>query len=427
MHIQEDFLHFIWQVQYFTTQSLHTETGEVITILDRGSLNSNAGPDFSEVKLKIGDITWAGHVEMHVKSSEWYAHKHDHDPAYENVILHVVWENDRPVNRQNHTSIPTLVLQGKVPLSLIERYKVLKESASKIPCSQQLPQVNRLTLLSMLDASLTQRLENKASLILEKLETNKGDWETTAYQVFCRNLGFKVNSDTFEQLAKQLPLKILQKHTDQNMQVEALLFGVAGFLKDDFKDDYLLRLQKEFQFLQKKYQLNALEKAQWKLLRMRPANFPSVRLAQFAATIHQQRGFFSSILHEENFSSFYQQFSVVPSSYWQSHYLPEKQSSRKIKGLGKESIHNLLINTVAPLLMAVGIYQQSTHFKSRAVSLLEQIPPESNKYTRLWKEEGMKLQSAFDTQASLELYQKYCSQKKCLSCKIGAEVLKGKS
>jgi len=424
MKPQEDFLHFIWQLQYFNTPHLATEQGEVITIIDNGSLNANAGPDFSEVRLKIGQITWAGHVEMHVNASDWYKHKHQKDAAYDNVILHVVWENDQQVFEKEGKPIPTLVLKEKVPIGLLNRYQNLQASQEQIACSTQLKAVNRLTVLSMLDVALTSRLEKKASYISQKLQQNKGDWEATTYQVLCRNLGFKVNADAFEQLAQQLPLKILQKHLDQSMQVEALIFGTAGFLNEDFHDEYLLKLKREFQFLEKKYQLKPLHKSQWKFLRMRPANFPTVRLAQLAATIHQQRGFFTAILEENSFEHFYSLFNVPPSAYWQTHYMPAKETARKIKGLGKQSIDNLLINTVAPLLMAVGIRQQSEHFKQRAVGLLEQIKPESNRYTKIWEAEGIKLQSAFDTQAGLELYQTFCAHKKCLSCKIGVETLR---
>ncbi len=422
---KEDFLHVVWQLQYFNAPALKTVSGEPITILHAGMLNTNAGPDFSEAVIRIGEIQWAGQIEMHVTASDWYRHQHDQDSAYENVILHVVWNADCIVKRADGSEIPTISIKNSVPLSLLEQYITLQNSTYKIPCRDSLPNVPRLTLLSMLDATLSSRLERKASEILAMQQENKGDWEQTAYQVLCRNLGFKVNADPFEALAKELPLKILQKHADQPIQVEALLFGQAGFLEGNFEDSYLIKLQAEHTFLQKKYRLeeSQLTLHRWKFLRMRPANFPTVRLAQLAALVQSRHFLFSTVLQSDDVRTIQSYFQRIPTPYWQTHYYPEKPSKRTIGALGKQSLDNLLINTVAPLLMAVGIYQQNEGLKQRATQLLEHVKPETNKFTKLWEAEGVSLNSAFDTQAALELMQQYCLKKRCMYCKIGAKLL----
>lgn len=422
MPFKEDFLHFVWQLQYLNTPALFTECGELLTVLFPGNLNTNAGPDFSEAQLKIGDLCWVGSVEIHLCASDWYKHRHQHNPAYENVVLHVVWENDREVFRKDKSTLPTLVLKGKIKKHLQERYQHLQKNKQQIPCATWLPATHRLTRLSMLDTALSDRLRRKAEIILEKLEDFKGDWEKVSYRMLCRNFGFKVNSEIFERLSVNLPLNILKKHGDNLFQLEALLFGTAGFLEDDFTDDYPQKLQSEFRFLKKKYTLEPLKKSGWKFLRMHPPNFPTVRLAQLSAFLMWQGSFFAGILDSK--TDFLSIFSAKPGSYWQTHYLPDKKAKgKKIGGMGKKSAENILINTVTPLLMAVGIYKENQSYKNRAIALLENLPPEKNRITRLWEKEGVKLRSAFDTQAALELYQSYCLPKRCLSCKIGAKIL----
>src|SRR5258708_14576212 len=281
--MNESFLHYLWQFQYFEKKNLLTAEGEPISILKTGALNSNSGPDFAEAKININGIEWVGSVEIHIKSSDWYAHHHEMDGAYENVVLHVVWENDKPVSRKDKTLIPTLELKHRVDESILKEYKKLINSPTVIACEKSFPKVDELIKLSTLDKALMQRLETKANQVVEALKMNKGDWDETTYQLLAKNVGFSVNADPFFQLAKSLPYKIILKQSAL-LPVEALLFGQAGMLETKTKDEYITSLFQEYHLLAQKYSLkeSKLNPSQWRFLRLMPANFPPVRMAQFA-------------------------------------------------------------------------------------------------------------------------------------------------
>lgn len=301
--MNESFLHYLWQFQYFEKKDLLTSEGESITVLKTGTLNSNAGPDFFNAKVKIGEIDWVGNVEIHIKSSDWFTHHHEKDAAYDSVILHVVWENDKPVH-QNHALIPTLELKNRIDPSLLKEYKKLINSPTSIACEKSFSRVDDLLKLSMLDKALMQRLEAKADQVRELLKFNNSNWEETTYQLLSKNFGFKVNADPFFQLSKVLPYKIIQKQNNL-LQIEALLFGIAGMLETKTKDEYISLLFREYHLLAQKYSLGAsrLNPGQWRFLRLRPANFPTIRLAQLAALLFSTKNIFSQLTSIESYNS----------------------------------------------------------------------------------------------------------------------------
>lgn len=421
----ESFLHYIWQFQYFTKKDLFTTAGETIQIVHPGIRNAHAGPDFSEAKVKIGNLEWRGSVEIHIKASGWNDHRHGDDAAYEKVILHVVWENDRPISRSDNSSMPTLELKSRVDPSLWSKYKKLFTSAERIPCSSLWRKVDNLVKLSMLDKTLTQRLEAKAGVVIEMLQRNQGDWEETAYQLLSKNFGFKVNSDSFYRLAESLPYKILLKHIDQPNQVEALLFGQAGFLEKVKIDEHTQVLVRDFKLLEKKYRLEQkrLHKSQWRFLRLRPANFPTVRLAQLAAVIHQRKNIFSTIIDTTYYKDLYAWLSVQQSDYWKTHYQFGKMT-KSVPVLGKSSIQNLIVNTAVPLLAGYAITHDDHSYMDRAVAWLQQIPAEKNAIIRQWNELGCSAKTSFDSQALIELHNAYCIKRRCLECAVGAALIR---
>ena len=422
----ESFLHYLWQFQYFDKKGLVTTTGEPITILNQGILNTDAGPDFSQVKIKIGAIDWAGSVEIHIQSSGWYEHKHHEDAAYENVVLHVVWEENKPVQRKDGTRLPTLELKDRADKILQKSYQKLVTNTAVIPCQSVFENVNAVTRHSMIDKAAMIRLEEKSKQVLKLLEANQGDWEETVYQLLALGFGFKVNKDPFLQLAKALPYKLIRKHRAKVEQVEALLFGQAGFLMAKTKDEYLAQLYNEFEFLTKKYNLtqNQLHPSQWKFLRLRPANFPSLRIAQFAALLSIKENIFSTLLEIENYRDLESLFRVQTSPYWKQHYRFSKPVSGAVPELGTDSREVLLINTVIPILIAYGQSRDDWSYVDRAVQFLQQIPAEKNKITRTWQQLNCVATNAFETQGLIELYNNFCQRRACLNCTIGSARLK---
>lgn len=421
----EAFLHYLWQFQYFDKKDLVTSDGETLRILKPGFYNTHAGPDFSQAKLTIGVLDWMGSVEIHVKASEWTQHKHQQDQAYDTVVLHVVWKNDKDILRSDGTRIPTLELQHRVEEKLLLNYTKLVQQSASIPCADSLHQVSSILKLSSLERALTQRLETKATSILATLKKNNNDWEETVYQVLGRNFGFKVNSDAFQQLTEVIPYKTILKHADKLYQVEALLFGMAGLL-DASKEEYIMLLRKEYTLLSTKYDLakKSLNKSQWRFLRLRPANFPTLRLAQFASLLSQRKHLFSQLIACESIQELQQLLSATQSSYWQQHYQIGKQSKKAIPSLGEEAITNIIINTVAPLLAAYSLQKDETLWMDRAVEFLSKLPAENNAITREWASLQWKASSAFDSQGLIELKNNFCTKRLCLSCSIGANLVR---
>ena len=423
--MQESFLHFIWQYQYFDKNNLRTTEGQVIEIFEQGFLQTNAGPDFSQCQIKINEILWSGNVEVHVKSSAWTDHHHEKDRAYDNVILHVVWKGDKVIYRSDGTAIAVLELKDRVDVTLMDRYKKLINQPHQILCQSQYEHVEEVTKLSMWDKALMNRLERKSRKVEVLYGQLKGDWEEIAYRLLCHNFGFKINSDAFVLLSKSVPLKYLYKHANNLSQVEALLFGQAGFLDRERKDEYYQHLRNEYVFLAQKYLLKRLKmnEHQWKFLRLRPANFPTLRIAQLAIVFSNVKNVFSTVLNTTSFDQIYKLFSQPTSPYWNTHYHFAKKSEKKKKVIGKFSVENIIINTVIPILVAYSKLHQEQKYFDRAVNFLKQLPPENNHIIGQWKAINQPIKSAFDSQSGIELHNEFCIKKRCLNCSIGAYLL----
>lgn len=423
--MNESFLHYIWQFQYFDKKDLRCSTGEEILVLNPGFKNTHAGPDFYNAKLKLDNIEWAGSVEIHIQSSGWREHKHQDDAAYENVVLHVVWEENEKIVRKDGTVLPTLELKTRVASSFLLQYKRIVHSRSRIPCANAIHAVPDIIRMSMLDKALMARLETKANVVLQALEKNNGDWEETCYQMLCRNFGFKVNTDPFLQLAQSLPYKLLMKHADRLEQMEALVFGQAGFLKETIQDAYYLLLKREYTLLRKKYTLGErqMNKAQWRFLRLRPANFPTIRLAQLTSVLYHQKNLFSRIISTSSWKELSPLFSVKPSDYWLHHYQFFKKQQKEVPALGRMSIENILINSIVPMLVAYGKAKDDQRYVDRALQLLQETASEENNILRSWAALGLASESAFDSQALIELYNNFCTRRRCLDCNIGFALL----
>jgi hypothetical protein len=424
--MQESLLHYIWQFQYFDRAHLQTTDHENIVVFNPGYRNIHSGPDFSNARIRIGDIEWIGSVEIHIHSSGWRDHHHETDPAYENVILHVVWKEDAPVLRKDASVLPTLELKGKVAESLLVRYNKLILNPETIPCAASLAGISEITRVSMLEKAMLTRLESKAGVIREMLHANQSDWEETCYQLICRDFGFKVNNEAFLVLSKSLPYKVIMKHADQLIQVEALLFGQAGLLDDAVDDEYYRLLQREYKLLSQKFTLAQMKmrKVQWRFLRLRPANFPTIRLAQLASLLVTRKNIFSKFIAARSYRELCDILSVAQSGYWLHHYVFKTFIDEVIAPLGKASIDSIIINTVVPLIVCYGKEKDEQVYIDRAVEILQGITAEENAITKKWGELGMKCQTAFDSQALLELYNNYCLRRRCLDCSIGASLVR---
>lgn len=425
--VLESFLHFIWQYQFFNKAELSSTSHNSINVISPGYQNHDAGPDFSDAKIEIDNIKWSGNVEIHLKSSDWEAHKHGKDKAYDNVILHVVYEHDKDIYWSNGKAIPTIAIKNRIDVNMIEKWNVLVNSTTNIPCSDQFKEVDQLTKLSVKDKLLLERLERKAEEVKAICNRYDGDWETTAYQLLARSLGLKVNAEPFLQLAKSIPFNVLKKNADSLLKIEALLFGQAGFL-DRITADYQSELELEYRFLAHKYELESSKMAfeQWKFARLRPANFPTIRIAQFSAIIYSNSNLFSSLLEVDSYKKAEKLLKNNTSSYWKNHYLFGQKNNRA-SSLGKSTIENIIINTIAPILLSYGQSVDKQEFVERAITLLESTSPEKNAITRKWSELGEKAISAYDSQALIELYNNYCLKKRCLQCSIGMQLLKTNS
>ena len=372
----------------------------------------------------INGVEWVGNIEIHLKSSNWKQHLHQVNPQYNAVILHVVWEDDLPVQRADHSVMPTLILKGLVDQKWLYKYQEILNTRDPIPCARQLNQVRDITKIMVLDRVLYKRLEEKAFLFKALLVKNRYDWEESAYQFLAQNFGFKINKEPFLRLSQSIPLKYLAKHRDNPEQIEALFFGQAGFLDTPLEDQYHQRLVKEYQFLTHKYQIDydKLDASQWNFLRLRPANFPELRIAQFAALITKENHFFSKCL-ECDYDELHQALQISPSDYWKKHYRFARLSSQKSATIGQSSIENILINTVVVILVAYAKEKHQQFYMEKALGILEQIKAEKNKILKLWNSLGLKSKTAYDSQALIELYNHYCVPKKCLHCAIGLEII----
>jgi hypothetical protein len=429
MLFSEKLLHYVWRHRLFNIHDLQTITGEPVQVASPGSWNTNAGPDFLDARVRVGNTLLAGNVELHLKASDWIRHDHNKDKQYSNLILHVVYEYDLAGEDNLPRYMPTIELQGRIPGLLIERYIRLMQHGGNILCAGQLDKVNELTWFSWKDRLLIERWQQKTALFAEWMRGNHNNWEETFYLALARNFGMPVNGDAFEALARSIPLKILARHKDNLLHLEALCFGQAGMLHEKLKEEYPLKLYKEYLFLQRKYSLTPMRPHLWKWMRMRPSAFPSIRLAQFAALVHRSSHLFSNILETRDIRHIESMFLVSASSYWDNHYhllkRGEKElpaSSRK-KQLGKSMIQSILINTICPMLAMYDQFQLQGEYLDRAFEWMKTLPPENNRYTREWEELSIDHSTAWDSQALLQLTKYYCTEKRCLECAVGNKIL----
>jgi len=421
--MKEKLLQYIWQFQYFNKNELATIDGDPLQIIHCGSFNTNQGADFSEAKIKIDNTTWAGNIELHIKSSDWNLHNHSADKNYGNIILHVVWQHDKEINIAG-SILPTLVLQNRVSKLLLNKYEELMNTSSFIPCENHAHTINHLTLLSWKQRLLAERLENKSSVIFSFLKQNNFHWEETFWWLIAKNFGIKVNGDAFEKIARSLSVNILAKHKNQIHQLEALLLGQSGLLEKEFTEDYPKMLQKEYKFYKKKYKL---EQPQLQLffLRMRPANFPTLRLAQLAMLISHSTHLFSKVKESKSISEVKKLLAVTANDYWHYHYVFDETSAFKKKKLGTQMIDNILINTIVPILFAYGLHHNEQQYKDKAIEWLEDISPEKNVITKGFEALKFSNKNSFDSQAYIQLKNEYCNNKRCIECAIGNSLLKG--
>jgi hypothetical protein len=418
--MKERLLQFIWQEKFFQLNNLVLETGEQLIIHDPGIWNHDQGPDFLNARILLDGTTWAGNVEIHVKSSQWYQHRHQTDPSYNNVILHVVWENDAP---RLSASLPTLVLQHRVSAILLDRYEQLMQSGGQLVCQEWLPEITNDYWAGWKQQLILQRIQRKAKDLLNLYKSCNHNWNDACWCWMARYMGSVVNGDFFEQVAKSLPSRIMARHKDQVIQLEALLLGQANQLKESNPDPYVQLLQREYQFLQHKYQLPELHGRMQKL-RMRPTAFPEVRLAQLAMLWHKQGMFSRSWLEAEKLSDIKRTLDITANDFWHYHFTLDEASPYQPKHTGEELIQQLLINVIIPFLYAAGVHQQQPALQQKAINWLSSLPAERNALIKQWQRAGATSETALESQALIELKKYYCEARRCLDCSIGRYLLK---
>ena len=426
MTLSEDILHFVWKYRLFTTQNLCTQSGKSIRIVHAGTHNHDAGPDFLAARMVIGGVEWGGNVEIHIRASDWSRHRHHQDKAYNSVILHVVYEHDKPAYREEGTLLETLALKPRISASILPRYRELMSGMRWIPCEKLIHNVPPFHLSQWLSRLLMERFEHRISAIYALLHEQRGSWEDTCYIWMARSFGFKVNSDAFEQLARSLPQSVIGKHKNNILAVEALFFGQAGMLENEvFEDAYPQALQREYAHLRRLHSLQSMDAATWRFMRTRPGNFPTVRIAQFAALCLRSTQLFAAITGTKEIRSLNVFFDDLPiNSYWLKHYRFDTPSSPQGNQLGGRSVDILLINAVAGIIFAYGKYMGKETYIYRAISLLEALKAEDNAVLSRFSALGVKAAQAAESQALLQMKTFYCDKKKCLDCGVGLQVIK---
>ena len=416
-------MQYVWKHRLWRSEDMVTNTGKKVRVVDSGLLNTDAGPDFFNAKIEIDGHMWVGNVEMHYRATDWKRHHHDSDKAYDSVILHVVAKDDAPVRRTNGELIPQLVLE--VSPQFNADYASLVGATIKVPCATKIKQVPHLTIVEWVEGLAFERLHGKVERIHQLLDSFNGSWEDVCYVTLARNFGFGINNDAFERLARRTPLRLLGKHSDSVLQIEALLFGQAGMLdaQKPGMDSYYNQLCTEYAFLSNKFQLTPMEKESWKLFRIRPQNFPYRRIAMLAQFIEGGFRMMNRILEAEGEKEMRALFEVELSGYWTKHYTFGKPNERATATLSRSSIDIILINTVAPLLYAYGELTGNYEMTDKAIKLLEDLRAESNSIVSHFVAYGIDCPDALTSQALVQLKREYCDARKCIYCKIGHHLL----
>ncbi len=426
MTLPEDILHFIWKYRLYHAQALRTASGESLVVLETGMHNHDAGADFQSARIQIGDTEWVGNVEIHVRSSDWNVHRHQYDRAYNNVVLHVVYEFDKSISREDGTCPETLELKPQIPAYILPKYREMMSGMYWIPCERLIHAISPFQLSQWLSRLLIERFEHRVSAVYELLKEQRGSWEDTCYMWMARSFGFSINAQAFEQLARCLPQAIVAKHKHHALAVEALFFGQAGLLEDAvFVDEYPQKLQQEYNHLRTLHSLQPMDASVWKFMRTRPGNFPTLRIAQFAALCLRSSHLFSAITDAKQADGLKSLVEALPvNSYWQRRYRFDKLSSAHGCQMGGQSVNTILINAVAVILFAYGKYIGKEVYIYRAIALLESMKAEDNVVIKHFSALGVHARQAAESQALLQMKAFYCDKKKCLDCGVGLQLIK---
>ncbi|MEQ3690843.1 MAG: DUF2851 family protein [Flavobacterium sp.] len=421
--MKEDFLHYLWKNKKFDVSSLQTVCSEEIVILNSGAYLKEEGPDFFNAQLIIANQKWAGNVEIHIKSSDWYIHNHELDTNYDNVILHVVWEHDVDVFRKNNSSIPVLELKKYVSNVELEKHEYLFESKSWINCEKDIYQVDSFVLEKWKERLFFERLELKTLSVQSFLDGNENDWEATFFVFLAKYFGLNVNGETFYKIAESIPFSIIRKEQTDLLSLEALLFGFANLLREEKEDVYYSSLKSQWEYLKTKYKLTSDDFINLQFFKLRPDNFPTIRLSQLAVLYHENVNLFSKVIDVSDLNDFYKLFNSEASEYWKTHYVFDKENMLKSKKLSKPFINLLVINTIIPIKFLYA-KQRGENIIDELIELLIEIPSETNSIMDKFKSFNLKINSAFDSQTLIHLKKEYCNHKKCLHCDIGLSLLK---
>ncbi|WP_343696997.1 DUF2851 family protein [Flavobacterium sp.] len=421
--MKEDFLHYLWKYKKFDTLNLKTVQNESITIIKTGDYLELAGPDFFNALIVIGDQKWAGNIEIHLKSSDWYLHNHEKDPAYENVILHIVWENDTPIFRQNNTEIPVLVLKDYTSKEVIENYNALLFPKTWISCEKQLKNIDDFILKNWQERLFFERLERKSKFVFELLEETNQDWEAVLFCLLARNFGLNTNGSSFLEMSKSISFSVIRKESFEVENLEALFFGNLALLDGEKEDEYFKDLKFRYFFLLHKYQLEKPFINPVQFFKHRPDNFPTIRLSQLANLYHKYQNLFYKIIALKSAKNVYELLSILVSPYWQNHYQFDKESPKKAKTLSKSFLDLIIINTIIPIQFAYSTIMGDAILED-LIDFMNEVVPEKNAVIDKFESFGIKAKNAFETQTLLELKNEYCNNKACLKCAIGMELLK---
>ncbi|WP_125722471.1 DUF2851 family protein [Flavobacterium ustbae] len=421
--MKEDFLHYIWKFRKFDSLNLKSAQDEPITIIKTGDYLELSGPDFFNAHIEIGNQKWAGNVEIHLKSSDWYLHNHEKDPAYKNVILHVVWENDTAIFRENNTEIPVLVLKDYVSKEIVESYNALISPKTWISCERQLKEIDSFVFKNWQERLFFERLERKSKFIYQLLGETNQDWEAVLFCLLAKNFGLNTNGNSFLQISKAIPFSVIRKESFEVENLEALLFGTSNLLEAEKEDVYYKDLKFRYFYLLHKYQIEKTHTDPLQFFKLRPDNFPTIRLSQLAALYHKHQNLFSKIIDLKSVNDVYRLLNVSASLYWQNHYQFDKESPKKSKMLSKSFIDLLIINTIIPLQFAYSSVLGES-IAEDLIDFINEVTSEKNAIIDKFNSFGIKSKTAFESQTLLELKNEYCERKSCLKCAIGIELLK---
>lgn len=422
--MKEEFLHYVWQYRHFNFLQAKTTRGQLINVVFPGYHNYDAGPDFLHAVVDIDGVRWVGSVEIHCRSSDWLRHKHQYDEKYNSVILHVVYEHDKEIRINSFETVPTLELKGLIQNEMYDRYESLVACPDRLLCRWKLPDIDAVVMQGMLSKVLVERMTGRQERFLIMLEACNKDWRELIYRMLAIGFGCKKNAMAFELLAQSLPYRILKTHHSSKLQLYALLFGQSGMLEGVSGDEYADRLRYEYDYLRYKYQLTPIGTHHWNWLRLRPQNFPSLRLAQFAQLLYETGDLSMDPVLYASYSQLQQWFTVAPDTYWERHYQLGKPAVEHPSGLGRSSIDLLIINTVVPLRFCYARFFGDDNMQEDALALLERVGYENNKTTRVFENSNFPCGSAYDSQAQMELMEHYCERKRCLACGVGEKIVR---